>query len=97
MRTLEEIMYIINQHNSEIMRNYNVKQIGIFGSYIHSKQKKKSDVDLLIEFSKTPSLFRFIELENYLTEILGVKVDLVMKSALKPAIGKRILNEVVYL
>ena len=97
MRTLEEIMYIINQHNSEIMRKYNVKQIGIFGSYIHSKQKKKSDVDLLIEFSKTPSLFRFIELENYLTEILGVKVDLVMKSALKPAIGKRILDEVVYL
>ena len=97
MQTLKEIVNIINRLYPKIAREYNVKRIGIFGSYIHLKQNKKSDVDLLVEFSKTPSLLKFVELEDYLTKTLGIKVDLVMKSALKPEIGKRILSEVVYL
>jgi len=47
-----------------------------------------------VEFRETPGLLKFIELENYLTDILGVKVDLVMRDALKPRIGQRILEEV---
>ena len=50
---------------------------------------------MLVEFYETPGLLRFIAMENYLSDLLGVKVDLVMKDALKPAIGKRILAEVV--
>lgn len=52
-----------------------------------------SDLDLLVEFTEAPSLFRFIELENLLTAELGVDVDLVMKDALKPRIRQRILQE----
>jgi predicted nucleotidyltransferase len=53
-------------------------------------------VDILVEFSEVPGIFGFLRLERYLSEILGRKVDLVEKSALKPRIGHRILNEVLY-
>ena len=97
MKSLDEIKSLLKQYEDEIKREYNVKEIGIFGSYLHKRQKKNSDLDILVEYSKTPGFFRFIELEEYLTDILGVKVDLVIKSSLKPQIGKRILSEVVYL
>jgi predicted nucleotidyltransferase len=54
-------------------------------------------LDLLIDFGKSASLLEFIEIENYLANILGIRVDLVMKSSLKPRIGKQILSEVEYL
>lgn len=62
---------------------------------MRGEQEPESDLDILVEFEEAPSLFEYIRLEDYLSGILGVKVDLVMKSALKPAIGKRILYEVV--
>ncbi|MGA1864921.1 MAG: nucleotidyltransferase family protein [bacterium] len=77
-----------------LSERFKVKSLGIFGSYIHQKQTKSSDLDLLIDFNEVPSLLKFIELENYLTDLLGIKVDLVMRKALKPRIGKRILKNV---
>jgi hypothetical protein len=52
-------------------------------------------LDILVTFHELPSLIKFVELENYLTDILGIKVDLVLKDSLKPEIGKRILSEVI--
>ena len=52
-----------------------------------------SDLDLLVTFEEVPTLFQFVALENFLSDDLGVKVDLVMKDSLKPAIGKYILEE----
>jgi predicted nucleotidyltransferase len=72
-----------------------VKTIGVFGSYVRGEQKATSDVDVLVEFEQPIGLFEFMALENYLTELLGVKVDLVSKKALKPYIGKHILAEVI--
>ena len=72
-----------------------VKSLGVFGSFVKGEQTENSDLDLLVEFNETPGLLRFIAMENYLSDLLGVKVDLVMKDALKSAIGKRILAEVV--
>ena len=62
-------------------------------------QKKGSDIDILVEFYPEAEidLIKFVELEEFLSNLLGIKVDLVMKSALKPRIGKRILKEVVYI
>ncbi len=77
-----------------LSERFKVKSLGIFGSYIRQKQTKSSDLDLLIDFNEIPSLLKFIELENYLTDLLGIKVDLVMRNALKPRIGKRILKKV---
>ena len=78
----------------ELKDQYNVSYIGLFGSYIRGDHTTKSDLDVLVEFSKTPTIFRFVHLENYLSDYLGIKVDLVMKDALKPNIGKYILKEV---
>jgi len=76
-----------------------VKSIGIFGSYVRGEEKRRSNLDILVEFEESAelSLSDFIKLENYLSEELGVKVDLVEKSILKLRIGKHILGEVVNL
>ncbi|MHA1259259.1 MAG: nucleotidyltransferase family protein, partial [Candidatus Heimdallarchaeaceae archaeon] len=81
---------LLKKHRKEIEKQFNVNYLGIFGSYVRDEQKELSDIDILVEFSETPSLFQFIKLENYLSELLEIKVDLVMKSALKPNIGKQI-------
>jgi len=80
-----------------LRERYKVKRIGIFGSYLRGEEKKRSDLDILVEFIEEPGFFDFLELENYLSKILEVKVDLVMKNTLKPLIGKHILKEVIYL
>jgi len=97
MNTIEGIKEILARHKDELRESFKLKEIGVFGSYVRGQQKEKSDVDILVEFEEVPGLFKFIELEDYLEEILRIKVDLVMKSALKPVIGKYILREVVYL
>jgi predicted nucleotidyltransferase len=76
---------------------YGIREIGIFGSYLRGEQQKKSDVDILVDFKKTVSFFEFLALEGELSKLTGKKVDLVMKTSLKPGIGKHILSEVVYL
>ena len=77
--------------------NFKVKSLGIFGSYISGTPAKESDVDILVEFEKPVSLFEFLDFEEHLSELIGKKVDLVMKGALKPEIGKHILKEVQYI
>jgi len=57
--------------------------------------RQGGNLDLLVEFDQIPGLLEYIELEQYLTQLVGVKVDLVMKDTLKPAIGRRILSELV--
>ena len=74
---------------------YGVKSLGLFGSYVRGEETEGSDLDLLVEFAETPDLLEFVALGRDLSELLGVKVDLVMKRALKPRIGERILDEVV--
>lgn len=97
MKTLNQIKGTLAEHKEELKRKYNIKEIGIFGSYVRGEQKKQSDIDILVEFEETAelSLLDFIGIENYLSDILGIKVDLVEKQTLKPRIGKRVLEEVV--
>lgn len=76
--------------------HYGVQRLGLFGSYIKEKQRKKSDIDILVKFNRDIDLFDFLDLREYLESQLNARVDLVMESALKPAIGKRILAEVEY-
>jgi len=96
MKTLEKLKDTLTEHKQELRDRFKVEEIGIFGSYVRSEQKKKSDLDVLVSFSETIDLFTFVELENYLSDVLGVKVDLVMKDSLKPRLKDRILNEAVY-
>ncbi|PSB22636.1 DNA polymerase beta [filamentous cyanobacterium CCP2] len=97
MKTLAEIKQWLVHNKSFLQERYKVQELGIFGSYVRQEQTETSDVDVLVEFSEIPSLLKFVNLENYLSDNLGVKVDLVHKAGLKPRIGERILAEVVYL
>lgn len=95
MKTISDIKNIIVKHRETLSRKYGVKDIGVFGSYAISKQKAKSDIDILVEFNEIPDLIKFIELENYLEDLLQIKVDLVEKSSIRPQLKKDILQKVV--
>ncbi|MFQ3674927.1 MAG: nucleotidyltransferase family protein [Endomicrobiia bacterium] len=91
---LEKISNIIRNNKEILIRDYKVKSIGLFGSCVRKEQTKKSDIDILVEFSEPVGL-KFFALENYLSKILRKKVDLVTKKAIKPVIKKEILKEVI--
>ena len=95
--TLDDIQCTLRTKKTYIEEQYHVKEIGVFGSYVQGRQTKRSDVDILVDFHKTISAFSYVRLKEELTHLLGRKVDLVSKQALKPHIGKRILDEVIYL
>jgi hypothetical protein len=86
---------ILERRLPELRRTYHVESLGIFGSYVRDEQNPESDLDILVTFSEPPGLIQFVALENHLSDLLGVQVDLVMKNALKPHLGERILQEVV--
>jgi len=94
---LDRLKRIIHTHKSKLEKDFKIKEIGIFGSYVRGEQTGESDLDVLVEFNSPIGFFKFMELEEYLQEILGVKIDLVSRKALKPRIGSRILSEVVML
>lgn len=99
MKKIEEIEKILEVHKEELRRRYGIKELVIFGSYVRGEERKDSDLDLLAEFEERAKigLLEFIKVESQLSDLLGVKVELVEKSALKPRIGRRILKEVIYL
>ncbi len=97
MNEVEQFMEKLREKMPSLREKYNVKTLGIFGSYIRGEQTKKSDVDILVEFEKPIGLLNFVGLELELSDILGKKVDLAPKNALKPRIGKHILEEVRYI
>lgn len=97
MKEIEKIMSEIRKSMPILREKYKVKTIGVFGSHVRGEEKKRSDVDVLVDFEEPPSLLEFVALERELSEIVGKKVDLVMKTALKPRIGKHILREVVFI
>ena len=96
MKNFEEIREMLEKHKDEFREQYGLKEIGIFGSYVRGVQNEKSDIDILVELEKPVGFVRFLKLENALSQLLGVRVEMVTKKALKPHIGKRILQEVRY-
>lgn len=92
-KDLNEILSLLRELLPYITQKYSVTSIEVFGSYVKNEQNIKSDLDVLVSFSNVPSLLKFIELKNYLSDKLLLNVDLVMKDSLKPGIGQRIINE----
>ena len=93
--SLKKYLEILHEQVPVLAERYSVETLEVFGSYVRDEQKKDSDLDILVTFKEEPSLLTFIAIENYLSDLLGVKVDLVMKDSLKPVIGKNILREAV--
>ena len=96
MMTIKDVKKTLASNKKNLAVKYKVKSIGVFGSFVHGKQKKKSDIDILVEFKETVDFFEFLDLEEHLEKLLGIKVDLVTKRALKPYIKDNILKETVY-
>ncbi len=98
MRTLNKIRAKLEALKPTLKEKFEVQTIGVFGSYSRSEQTQKSDIDILVTFSEDAHIgfFKFLELEEFLSKQLGIKVDLVTKDALKPMLKDRILKETVY-
>jgi predicted nucleotidyltransferase len=94
---LEEITTILRQHLPQLREQYRLRSLGLFGSYVHAEQGKRSDLDVLVDFEEAPTLLQLSALQRQLSNLVGVKVDLVLKRTLKPAIGEVILSEAVYI
>lgn len=97
MKSLADTQKLLEEHKPVLMQKFHVKTLGIFGSYVRGEQTPRSDIDVLVEFFKPVSFFTFLEFEEHLSQLLGTKVDLVTKKALKPAIGEAILKQVQYI
>jgi len=96
MFTKNNIVKTIHNNTDEI-RTYGVRRIGVFGSFVKAAQNNKSDIDILVEFNKGKKAFdNYMELKFYLEKVFHRRVDLVIKGALKPRIKHQILKEVVY-
>ncbi len=96
-RTLARFRRILRRRLPELQQAYGVRSLWLFGSYVRGEARTRSDLDVLVEFDarSSLSLFGFIELENRLSDWLGVKVDLVEKKGLKPTLGRYVLQEAV--
>ncbi len=92
-KRLEKFKTILHEQIPMLREQFSVATLEVFGSYVRHEEKTTSDLDILVTFGKAPSILKFIRLENHLSDILGVKVDLVLKDSLKPAIGEIILRE----
>lgn len=92
-KDIKAVVSILKQNLPKYKQLYNVQSLELFGSYVRKQQTPNSDLDILVTFSETPSIFKFIELEDSISTLLDLKVDLVMKSSLKPNIGQRIIAE----
>ncbi|MHA1292510.1 MAG: nucleotidyltransferase family protein [Promethearchaeota archaeon] len=96
MKELEKFEKILKKHKEHLKKKYFVEKIGIFGSFSKGKETIESDVDILVEFNG-PIGWDFVELKEYLENIIGRKVDLVSVKALKPQLKADILSEVIYI
>ena len=97
MKTRDEVLKILREHKPLLLQNYQISGLGLFGSYARGSQTESSDVDVLVDYEKAPSLFKLLELRDYLSELLGMKVDIVTRNGLKPRIREKVLSEVIYL
>ena len=97
MQSFNEIRQSLLSQKPILQKKYKISSLGIFGSYARSEQNQDSDLDILIDYDEVPSLITLVELKNYLSELLGVSVDLVTRRGIKPQLRSYILEEVVYL
>ena len=97
MRKLDDIINELRRLQPQLQRRYPIRQMGVFGSYVHGNQREDSDLDVLVELGGGIGLIELIGLKQELSDAIGLNVDLVTKDALKPRIGRRILSEVVML
>ena len=93
---LEYIETKLKDIKPELEHKFGVKKIGIFGSFAKQLAGEQSDIDILVEIERPMGLIRFMQIEQYLTELLGRTVDLLTFESIKPYMKDDILKEVKY-
>ena len=94
--SLQNILNILAEHRSEIELHFGVASLSLFGSVARDEAVAGSDVDILVTFAQTPGIFAFLELKEYLENLLQCSVDLVTRNALKKQFRKHILEEALH-
>ena len=84
--TLDDIRLILMKHENVLREKYGVRHIKIFGSFVRGEQREGSDIDIIVEFERTPGLIKFVQLKEYLGDILGMEVDLQTEKSISPYI-----------
>lgn len=92
---ISHLIAILHPHLPALKQHYHIKSLSLFGSYVRNEQTPDSDLDVLVEFDELPGLLTYAELQQTLSDLLHIPVDLVHRPDLKPHIGERILAEVV--
>ncbi len=95
MKTIDEIKDLISINKEILKERYKIKEISIFGSYIRGEQIETSDIDILVDFERPVSLLHIISFENYLSDLLGIKVDVIPKRNIRKEIKQDILKEAI--
>lgn len=91
----DEALKLLADNLVELRSQYHVADLSIFGSVARNQAAPESDIDVLVDFVKTPGLLKYIDLKNHLESLLGVPVDLVTRKALKRQLREAILSEAV--
>lgn len=93
--TIEELRSALAATHCDLYARYRIRSLGVFGSRVRGDARPDSDVDVLVDFDRAPTFFEFVRLEDELSRLLGLRVDLVMRRALHPELVEQILAEVV--
>ncbi len=94
MKVIDMFFNIVGKENN-ILNQFGVRKLGIFGSCARGEESKDSDIDVLVEFDEK-TFDNYMGLKLFLEEKLGRKIDLVIIDALKPALREEVLREVKY-
>jgi uncharacterized protein len=97
MKSINEIRQVLSLQKQFICENYQITKIGIFGSYARGEETEASDIDILVDYETAPTFIMLVELRDYLSQLFGLKVDIVTKNGLKPRIRDRVLAEAIYI
>jgi predicted nucleotidyltransferase len=97
MKNLNEIRQVLSVRKKSLCERYQITELGVFGSYARGEQTEASDVDILVDYEVAPTFVMLVELRDYLSEVFGLKVDIVTKNGLKSRIRDRVLAEAIYI
>ncbi|PIS37327.1 MAG: nucleotidyltransferase [Nitrospirae bacterium CG08_land_8_20_14_0_20_52_24] len=95
MKSVEKIRTMIRMNQDVLAQRYGVRVVGLFGSYVRGEQRRRSDIDLLVDILRPVSLLELVGAELYLSEVLGVKVDLIPKRDVREELRETIFRETV--
>lgn len=94
-KKLPEIVLQKKEKIEELCRNYNIRLLGLFGSFVRGDYTEDSDIDILVKFGDTKSLLQLVHLENVMTDLLGRKTEIVELEAIQEKLKKYVTNEAV--